>query len=179
MKQRILPCFVAVALLAGCETKQSDTKDQLAEAGQDAAAMARDGPRRPNCWRCSGYGGRCRWQCVGYDPKPSWRMSNSRKSRCPACKCGVTRLGMCTAWTNRCCSIPKIRSKARRCRSPEADCRVHWSALWQELGARHGLPRFVGRQKLYSSRSGWRKSGRCRDATSCVSTSANHFVTSV
>ena len=43
MKQRILPCFVAVALLAGCETKQSDTKDQLAEAGQDTAVMARDG----------------------------------------------------------------------------------------------------------------------------------------
>ncbi|GAA3959778.1 OmpA family protein [Hymenobacter antarcticus] len=42
MKNSILSAFAAVALLASCETKRSETKDQLAEAGQDTAVMARD-----------------------------------------------------------------------------------------------------------------------------------------
>ena len=35
--------FAVVALLSSCDTKQSPTKDQLGEAGQDTAVMARDG----------------------------------------------------------------------------------------------------------------------------------------
>lgn len=33
MKKSILTLFTALAVLAGCETKHSETKDQLAEAG--------------------------------------------------------------------------------------------------------------------------------------------------
>ncbi|WP_310396919.1 OmpA family protein [Hymenobacter sp.] len=43
MKSSILSFLAATALLASCETKQSETKDQLGEAGQDTAVMARDG----------------------------------------------------------------------------------------------------------------------------------------
>lgn len=43
MKKTILSLFAAAALLASCETKHSETKDQLGEAGQDTAVMARDG----------------------------------------------------------------------------------------------------------------------------------------
>ncbi|MFD2719135.1 OmpA family protein [Hymenobacter monticola] len=43
MKKTILSLFAATALLASCETKHSETKDQLAEAGQDTAVMARTG----------------------------------------------------------------------------------------------------------------------------------------
>ena len=35
--------LTAATLLAGCETKPSETKDQLSEAGQDTAVMACDG----------------------------------------------------------------------------------------------------------------------------------------
>ena len=45
MKRIILSCLAATALLASCETKRSETKDQLGEAGQDTAVMARDGSR--------------------------------------------------------------------------------------------------------------------------------------
>jgi outer membrane protein OmpA-like peptidoglycan-associated protein len=43
MKKFILSLMAATALLASCETKHSETKDQLAEAGQDTAVMARTG----------------------------------------------------------------------------------------------------------------------------------------
>jgi outer membrane protein OmpA-like peptidoglycan-associated protein len=43
MKQIFLSLLAASALLASCETKHSETKDQLAEAGQDTAVMTRDG----------------------------------------------------------------------------------------------------------------------------------------
>lgn len=43
MNNSILSCIAAVALLASCDTKHSETKDQLSEAGQDTAVMARDG----------------------------------------------------------------------------------------------------------------------------------------
>lgn len=43
MTKFILPALAASLLLASCETKQSETKDQLSEAGQDTAVMARDG----------------------------------------------------------------------------------------------------------------------------------------
>jgi len=43
MKKNLLSLFAAAALLASCETKRSETKDQLAEAGQDTAVMTRDG----------------------------------------------------------------------------------------------------------------------------------------
>jgi outer membrane protein OmpA-like peptidoglycan-associated protein len=43
MKHVIFSLFAATALLASCETKHSETKDQLAEAGQDTAVMTRDG----------------------------------------------------------------------------------------------------------------------------------------
>ena len=43
MKKHLLSLLAATALLAGCETKQSATKDQLGEAGQDTAVMARAG----------------------------------------------------------------------------------------------------------------------------------------
>jgi len=43
MHKTFLTLFVAVALLSGCETKHSETKDQLGEAGQDTAVMVRDG----------------------------------------------------------------------------------------------------------------------------------------
>jgi outer membrane protein OmpA-like peptidoglycan-associated protein len=43
MQKSIISVFVAITLLAGCETKRSETKDQLGEAGQDTAVMARDG----------------------------------------------------------------------------------------------------------------------------------------
>ncbi len=43
MHKHLLSLFAAAALLASCETKQSETKDQLGEAGQDTAVMARDG----------------------------------------------------------------------------------------------------------------------------------------
>ena len=39
----LLPGLAATLLLASCETKKSETKDQLGEAGQDTAVMARDG----------------------------------------------------------------------------------------------------------------------------------------
>ena len=42
MKISILSIFAAAALLVSCETKRSETKDQLVEAGQDTAVMARD-----------------------------------------------------------------------------------------------------------------------------------------
>ncbi|MDO7851019.1 OmpA family protein [Hymenobacter convexus] len=45
MKKSLLSLLAATALLASCETKHSETKDQLAEAGQDTAVMARDGSR--------------------------------------------------------------------------------------------------------------------------------------
>ena len=43
MKTTLLSLLTAVTLLASCETKRSETKDQLAEAGQDTAVMARTG----------------------------------------------------------------------------------------------------------------------------------------
>lgn len=43
MKKTFLSLLAASALLASCETKRSETKDQLGEAGQDTAVMARDG----------------------------------------------------------------------------------------------------------------------------------------
>ena len=43
MMKFVLPALAAALLLAGCETKHSETKDQLSEAGQDTAVMARDG----------------------------------------------------------------------------------------------------------------------------------------
>ncbi|MDQ2792910.1 MAG: OmpA family protein [Bacteroidota bacterium] len=43
MTKLLLPALAATLLLASCETKHSETKDQLGEAGQDTAVMARDG----------------------------------------------------------------------------------------------------------------------------------------
>jgi outer membrane protein OmpA-like peptidoglycan-associated protein len=43
MKNAFLSALVASVLLSSCDTKQSPTKDQLGEAGQDTAVMARDG----------------------------------------------------------------------------------------------------------------------------------------
>ncbi|MBF9142833.1 OmpA family protein [Hymenobacter properus] len=43
MKKSLLSLLAATALLASCETKHSETKDQLSEAGQDTAVMARTG----------------------------------------------------------------------------------------------------------------------------------------
>ena len=43
MKKSFFFLLAAASLLASCETKHSETKDQLAEAGQDTAVMARDG----------------------------------------------------------------------------------------------------------------------------------------
>ena len=43
MKKTFLSLLAATALLTSCETKHSETKDQLSEAGQDTAVMARDG----------------------------------------------------------------------------------------------------------------------------------------
>ena len=43
MTKFLLPALAATLLLASCETKHSETKDQLGEAGQDTAVMARDG----------------------------------------------------------------------------------------------------------------------------------------
>ncbi len=43
MNKTFLSLLAATALLASCETKHSETKDQLGEAGQDTAVMARDG----------------------------------------------------------------------------------------------------------------------------------------
>jgi len=43
MKQTFLSLFAAATLLTSCETKHSETKDQLGEASQDTAVMARDG----------------------------------------------------------------------------------------------------------------------------------------
>ena len=43
MMKFILPGLAATLLLASCETKHSETKDQLGEAGQDTAVLARDG----------------------------------------------------------------------------------------------------------------------------------------
>ena len=43
MKKSFLSVLAASVLLASCETKHSETKDQLAEAGQDTAVMARTG----------------------------------------------------------------------------------------------------------------------------------------
>ena len=45
MTKFLLPGLAATLLLASCETKHSETKDQLAEAGQDTAVMARDGSK--------------------------------------------------------------------------------------------------------------------------------------
>ena len=42
MKTTILSLLAAMALLASCETRKSETKDQLSEADQDTAVMARD-----------------------------------------------------------------------------------------------------------------------------------------
>jgi len=42
MKINFLSLLAATALLASCETKHSETKDQLGEAGQDTAVMTRD-----------------------------------------------------------------------------------------------------------------------------------------
>ena len=43
MEKSFLSLLLATALLAGCETKHSDTKDELSEASQDTAVMARTG----------------------------------------------------------------------------------------------------------------------------------------
>ena len=43
MKKILISLLAATPLLASCEIKQSATKDQLGEAGQDTAVMARDG----------------------------------------------------------------------------------------------------------------------------------------
>lgn len=43
MKKFFFPLLAVVVLLASCETKHSETKDQLSEAGQDTAVMTRDG----------------------------------------------------------------------------------------------------------------------------------------
>lgn len=43
MKSTLFSLLAATALLASCETKTSETKDQLGEAGMDTAVMARDG----------------------------------------------------------------------------------------------------------------------------------------
>ncbi|MBO2008581.1 OmpA family protein [Hymenobacter negativus] len=43
MKKAFFSVLAAAALLSSCDTKQSPTKDQLGEAGQDTAVMARDG----------------------------------------------------------------------------------------------------------------------------------------
>ena len=43
MMKFLLPSLAATLLLASCETKHSETKDQLGEAGQDTAVMTRDG----------------------------------------------------------------------------------------------------------------------------------------
>ena len=43
MKKTLLSALAAAMLLTGCETKRSETKDQLGEAGQDTAVMTRDG----------------------------------------------------------------------------------------------------------------------------------------
>ena len=43
MKKTLLSLIAATALLASCETKRSESKDQLGEAGQDTAVMTRDG----------------------------------------------------------------------------------------------------------------------------------------
>ena len=42
MKKAFLSLLAASALLTSCETKHSETKDQLGEAGQDTAVMTRD-----------------------------------------------------------------------------------------------------------------------------------------
>ena len=42
MKTTFLSLLAATALLASCEAKKSETKDQLSEADQDTAVMARD-----------------------------------------------------------------------------------------------------------------------------------------
>ena len=42
MKNIFLSLLAATALLASCEAKKSETKDQLSEADQDTAVMARD-----------------------------------------------------------------------------------------------------------------------------------------
>jgi outer membrane protein OmpA-like peptidoglycan-associated protein len=43
MTKLLLPTLAATLLLASCETKHSKTKEQLSQAGQDTAVMARDG----------------------------------------------------------------------------------------------------------------------------------------
>ncbi len=43
MKKTFLSLLAATALLTSCETEHSETKDQLSEAGQDTAVMARNG----------------------------------------------------------------------------------------------------------------------------------------
>lgn len=43
MQKLLLSLSITTALLAGCETKRSETKDQLSEAGQDTAVMTRTG----------------------------------------------------------------------------------------------------------------------------------------
>ena len=42
MKTTLLSLLAVTILLTSCETKRSETKDQLAEAGQDTAVLARD-----------------------------------------------------------------------------------------------------------------------------------------
>ena len=42
MKTTLISLLAITISLASCETKRSETKDQLAEAGQDTAVMARD-----------------------------------------------------------------------------------------------------------------------------------------
>jgi outer membrane protein OmpA-like peptidoglycan-associated protein len=43
MKNTLLSAIALAALLSSCDTKQSPTKDQLSEAGQDTAVLARNG----------------------------------------------------------------------------------------------------------------------------------------
>lgn len=43
MVKYLLPGLTVTLLLAGCETKHSETKDQLGKADQDTAVMARGG----------------------------------------------------------------------------------------------------------------------------------------
>jgi outer membrane protein OmpA-like peptidoglycan-associated protein len=43
MKNTLLSALALATLLSSCDTKQSPTKDQLSEAGQDTAVLARNG----------------------------------------------------------------------------------------------------------------------------------------
>ncbi|UOQ97961.1 hypothetical protein MUN81_00335 [Hymenobacter sp. 5317J-9] len=74
MKKSLLSLLAAGALLASCETKHSETKDQLAEAGQDTAVMARDGQTAADMAAGAANSADNAW-----DLKPSWPTSSSRK----------------------------------------------------------------------------------------------------